>query len=247
MISKTPLATAIAEATGAAPMAADTVSTQEASTSGPGAGNHDGNAKVAINFLGAANDDALVIAIGRILDAMTGNPVYPNPQPTLEVVGAARDAYVAAVHVAKDRSHNAILRRRQLRVDVVGLLRTLALYVQKACGGDPVKLDASGFPAQKRRGARIGILPPPQNVRLARTRTVGAVRARCNTVAGALTYQWRWSTTQAPAAWTAADPVSTASFTIENLAQGAICNVQVRVYSRSGPSDWSDVAVMVVG
>jgi hypothetical protein len=239
MTGNTSQATATAAATDAIPAA-------ESTPSGPGAGNHDGNAKVAIRFLGNASDDALVVAIGRILDAMTGNPVYPNPQPTLEVVGAARDAYVAAVHVAKDRSHNAILKRRQLRSDVVAQMRTLALYVQKACGGDPVKLDASGFPAQKGRGARIGILPPPQNVRLTRSRTTGQVRARCNTVNGALTYQWRWSTAQ-PAVWTAADPVSTASFTIESLAQGAICNVQVRVYSRSGPSDWSDVAVMVVG
>ena len=247
MTRKTPLAAAIATATGAAPLAADTVPATESTTSGPGAGNHPAYAKVAIHFLGADTDIELITAIGRILDAMANNPVYPHPQPTLEVVGAARDRYVSAVHIARDRSHNAILRRRQLRADGVGLMRSLALYVQKACGGDPVKLDASGFPAQRRRTQRIGILPPPQNLRLARTRTAGEVRARCNRVDGAITYQWRWSTTQAPTAWTTADPVSTASFTIEGQAQGAFCNVQVRAFSRSGPSEWSDVAVMVVG
>jgi hypothetical protein len=219
----------------------------ESTTSGPGAGNHPANAKVAIKFLGSDSDDSLVIAIGRILAAMAGNAVYPAPQPTLAVVGAARDAYVSAVLVAKDRSRTAILRRNQLRAAVVAQMRTLALYVQNACGGDPVKLASSGFPAQKGRGLRIGILPPPQNLRLTRSLTAGELRARCNTVAGAMAYQWRWSTAQAPTAWTTSDPVSTASFTIEGQAEGTACNVQVRVFSRSGPSDWSDVAVMVVG
>lgn len=201
--------------------------------------------KVAIAFVGRDSDKALVTRSGRIVALMTGNPVYPAPFPTLAVVVAARDSYVSAVN-GLDRGADSIALRNQQRAVLEQALRELALYVQHASGGDPVKLLSSGYPAQARgkRGS-VGLLPPPQNVRLRRSRTSTQLIALCNAVPSAVSYQWRYATAAAPTAWLQIDPVTAARYTLENVVAGTQYIVQVRAFGSNGPSDWSDSAVMM--
>lgn len=201
--------------------------------------------KIAIAFVGRDSDKALVTRSGRIVALMTGNAVYPAPFPTLAVVSAARDAYVSAVH-RLDRGADSIALRNQQRALLAQALRELALYVQHASAGDPVKLLGSGFPIQSRgkRGS-VGLLPPPQNVRLRRARSSTQLIALCNKVPSAVSYQWRYATAAAPAAWLQVDPVTAARYILENVVAGTQYIVQVRAFGSSGPSDWSDSATMM--
>ncbi|HTD29791.1 MAG TPA: fibronectin type III domain-containing protein [Xanthomonadaceae bacterium] len=202
------------------------------------------NAKVSIAFLGASSDANLVILTGHIVEAMTGNATYPSPVPTLAAIATARDSYVSAVH-ALDRSRASVVLRDSTRAALVQMLRDLALYVQHTCQGDMGKLLTSGFPAQKKRGHPVGVLLAPQNVRLRRGLVTGQLLARCKAERSASSYQWRYATALAPTAWTQADAVTTASFTLNGLARGTDYIVQVRAIGAAGSSDWSSAATVM--
>ena len=200
------------------------------------------NAKVSIAAFDTVTDAKLLVLCGVIVQSMTGNPLYPSPSPSLDTLSAAYQAYSAAVTAAKDHGKAAVARRKQLRGVVVQVLRELALYVQRACGGDRVKLIASGFTPQRQRGAAAPVPSAPQFVRLAQGKLKGQLLARCNPVANALTYEWRYASTAAPTAWVQPAAVSKARLLIEGLTAGTTYTVQVRVIGSAGPSEWSEVA-----
>jgi len=199
--------------------------------------------KVAISFLGKTSDADLIAACGRIVTAMTGNTHYPTPKPTLAAVTAARDTFVAAV-ATLDRGKVSVAVRNAARVPLVQLLRDLSLFVQQASQGDRVVLLGSGYPLQKIRQP-IGVPAAPQNLRLKQGNS-GQLVARCNVVAAAVSYQWRFASAQAPSAWTQPEPTGKATCTLEGLAPGTQYTVQVRAIGRKGASDWCTAASLFV-
>src|SRR5207237_9459604 len=84
-----------------------------------------GKAKVSVTVRSHATNANLIVSIQSILTGMTGNSAYPAPNPTLANITAARDSFIAAVNAAKD-SRRQIVVRRQQRLAVVALVRTLA-------------------------------------------------------------------------------------------------------------------------
>ena len=203
-----------------------------------------GNARVSIKFLTRDTNAALVVSSGRVLAGMTGNQHYPAPVPALADVATARNAFIAAVNEAGN-GRGTTLTRSQRRTQLVALLRSLALYVQQTCNGDPLVLFGSGFPAHKPRQP-TALLSAPVNLRLARGKLSGQLKARCNTVARAGSYQWRYATAAAPTAWTLVDPTLAASFVFDGLVPGTVYVAQVRAVGTAGPSDWSDAASLMV-
>jgi hypothetical protein len=202
-----------------------------------------GRAKVATAFLTRSNDAALIVASGSILVAMTGNGLYPAPVPALAGIVTARNAFVAAANAPKSGTLGVIA-RRQLRVQLVVQLRSLALYVQQTCNGDPVIGLSSGYPLQKTRQP-AGLLPAPVNLRLARGKLSGQLTVRCDVMAQAGSYQWRYATAAAPTVWTLVDPTMGARVLLEGLAPGTQYVVQVRAVGTLGPSDWAGAAALM--
>jgi len=202
------------------------------------------NAKIAISFLSTNSDAPLAVAIGRVIDAMTGNTTYVTPVPTLATVIAAQASFASAVN-ALNGSRAATVRRDQARAAMVQVVRDLGLYVQHTCAGDMAKLLSSGFPAQKPRGRPASVLTAPQNVRLRPARVSGQLLARCKVLDEAKAYQWRFATALAPTVWTQLDPVTSASITLQGLTRGTDYIVQVRAFGTRGSSDWSDAATLM--
>jgi hypothetical protein len=198
-----------------------------------------------VTFLSANSDAILIIAIGRILDSMTGNTAFSTPVPSLASIAAARAAYVTAVN-ALDRSRAATVSRNQARAVVTQQLRDLALYVQHTSAGDMSLLISSGFPLHKPRRQLAGVLVAPQDVRLRQARVSGQLLARCTLLPDAKAYQWRFATALAPTVWTTLDPVMKASTTLQGLTRGTDYIVQVRAFGTRGSSDWSDSATRMV-
>jgi len=202
-----------------------------------------GRARVSVDFLTRASDALLIMICERILVAMTSNASFPGPVPALADISSARTSFIAAVSAVKSGTL-AVVERRQQRAQLVALLRSLALYVQQACNGDPAILLSSGYPA-RRTPQPVGQLPAPVNLRLARGKITGQLKARCNRVDKAGSYQWRYATSAAPTAWTLVDPTMAASIALDGLAPGTSYVVQVRAVGSHGPSNWSDAATLM--
>jgi hypothetical protein len=201
-------------------------------------------AKPAISFIVQSTDQGLIVAGGRILAAMTANPAYPVPLPTLAVLSAARDGFIAAVN-GNDRGKLAIAARNKARVPYAAALRELSMYVAQLCQGDLVTLLSSGYPAQQRRGAVVQIAPStPANVRVRQGLSSGQLVGRCDRTAGAALYQWRYATAVAPTVFTVTDINSRGRVTLAGVAPGTQYLVQVRACGNRGSSDWSDAVVV---
>ncbi len=202
-------------------------------------------AKISINFLNDDSDADLLVNTGRVLDSMTSNPNFPTPDPTLAVVGTAHDEFDAAVS-GLDGSSDAFALRDVKRAALTAVMRDLAVYVQKASGGDLVKILSSGFPVQKERQP-VAELDRPQNMRLSRPGMSGQLKARCTPVDNAVSYQWRWATTTAPTNFTMVEPPTTAaSVLLEGLTPGVYYTAQVRAIGTKGlMSEWSDPSTLM--
>jgi hypothetical protein len=202
-----------------------------------------GKAKVAVSFFNRSSDAVLIVASLHIVNAMTGNPAYPTPNPQIADIVTARNAYVAAVDAAKGNAIGVVV-RKQKRAALIALLRTLSHYVQVASAGDLPTLLGSGYTAQRTRQP-IGLLTAPADLRLTRGKATGEIVARCNKLAGAGAYEWRYATTTAATVWTSTGATLAARITLENLAPGTQYIVQTRSVGTTGPSNWSNAATLM--
>jgi hypothetical protein len=203
-----------------------------------------GNARVAIGAFSKATDAKLIVATKSVLAGMAGNAAYPSPNPKLSDITSTFNNYLAAVNAARDSSVQIVVRGQQ-RKALVAMLRTLALYVQIASGGDLPTLLSSGFTAQRTRQP-VGPLPAPANLRLYRGKLSGQLIARCGRLKQAGAYEWRYATTAAPTAWVEVDSTFAANVVIEGLVPGTQYIVQTRALGTAGPSDWCDAATLMV-
>ncbi len=199
-----------------------------------------------ISFLNYDSDGQLVVDVGAIIAAMTGNKYYPTPSPTLEAVTAAWNDYSTALANAADGGGTLKAIKNAKRAALVSLIRALALYVQGACNGDLAILKSSGFPNQKPQHEPIGILPAPANLTPALGARSGDLDAIAAPVPGGSVYNWQLMTAAAPTVIVQTAQTTAASNTFSGLTPGVAYIVQINVVGSAGPSDWSTSAPKMV-
>lgn len=200
---------------------------------------------VSLAFLGSDTDAELIIHTDTILSDMTGNADYPTPVPTLAAVGTANGDFTTALSAAAGGGVALTATKNAKREVLVGLLRSLAAYVQAHCNNDLTTLLGSGFVAQKQRQP-AGVLPAPDNLRLQRGDLSGQLKARVSPVTNAGSYQWRYAVSTAPTTWIDGGTTTAASTIVNGLTPGVIYVMQCRAIGSAGPSDWSDPAMLMV-
>jgi hypothetical protein len=202
--------------------------------------------KPAIGFLTADSDAQLATNTDTIITAMTGNPKYATPSPTLAVITTARNEFTTAIANAADGGKELTAIKNAKRAALCALLRELASYVAVACKGDLADLLSSGFPIQKPNRTPAGVLPAPATPVLtlgARTRELDATTER---VPNGFVYNWRAALASAPTQYVKLMQTTAASTTFVGLTPGQIYLVGVNVVGSQGPSDWSDNAQLMV-
>jgi hypothetical protein len=215
---------------------------QPASIASPGGAGR--VAKVAVNFMTTDTDAQFIVDTARVVAGITGNAAFPTPTPALATVVAARNAYLAAVTAGQDSRLGRSLRKK-MRVALVVLLRQLAHYVEDTSAGDRTVLMSSGFPMQQ-RGAPVGPMPAPSQVRLAKGKTSGTAIARCRRIVRARAYQWRIAPAATPTAWLPVVTTFGAHAEFEGLAPTTMYVVQVCAVGTAGAGDWSETATVLV-
>lgn len=202
--------------------------------------------KPSIQFLNNDSDAKLITNTKSILIAMTDNPSYLQPEPTLPVVQTALDGLVVSVADAANGGVVLTALKNDRRAALVALLRQLASYVQVACKGDLTVLLTSNFPIQKPQRSPIGVLPAPNIIAVTLGSRSGELNANASPITGAAIYNWRLSAANAPTVVVQTAQTTAASNVFDNLTPGVIYNVEANVVGSAGPSDWSDAVPLMV-
>src|SRR5579875_3346479 len=80
---------------------------------------------------------ALVNDTRGIVKAMTGNPAFPNPTPTLAAITTAADDLQAAATAALTRAKGTVAIRNEKHTALVQLLVQLKAYIQARADANP--------------------------------------------------------------------------------------------------------------
>jgi hypothetical protein len=196
--------------------------------------------KSSVSFLTKDSDEKLIISVGAILTALTGNVRFPTPAPTLPVITASLDAFSIAVTNAVDAGRVERAIKREKRAALVALMRQLASYVQVTANNDLAVFLSSGFPVQKTQREPIGVLPAPANLTVTFGPRSGELRAAAGPVSGAAIFNWRISTAANPNVVVQALQTTAANCTFNSLTPGVVYQVEANVVGSAGPSDWTE-------
>ncbi len=203
--------------------------------------------KPSTTFINKDTDPQLVLRTEGIGQAMTNNPKYATPDPTLPVLAEARTEFAEAVAAAQQGGREATANKNAKRAVLEALLRRLAIYVQGACGGDLTVLISSGFPIQKPERQPVGVLPPPSNLTVTFGPRTGELHMTATASPGAAIFNWRVSRADAPTVIVQTLQTPGGRGTVANLTPGVVYNVEANVVGAAGPSSWTEaVAHMVV-
>ncbi len=131
------------------------------------------------------------IQFGRqIVQAMTDNPNFPTPTPTLPKLSEGslelEDAYnnaQAARQAAKART--SVQDDRAVELD--WFITQMALYVESASDGDKAKIESAGF-SVRNPATPVGALPAPVDLQVAPSEHAGTADASWKPVRGAKAY-----------------------------------------------------------
>jgi hypothetical protein len=201
--------------------------------------------KPTVSFLNRQPDVGLAGSVAGILLCMTGNPAYPAPSPSLPAVQTALDEFKSSITDAADGGRTLTARKNEKRKALVLLVRALACYVQAACNGNQPILLGSGFPTHKPRSP-IGLLLAPKNLKISLGYLSGELDGSVAPVSGALTYNWRLTTTAQPDVVVQSEQTSAANVSFEGLTPGVIYQLKANAIGTAGVSDWTTPATQMV-
>ena len=194
--------------------------------------------KILLSFV-RVSDALLESFTENVIAKMTGNPSFTTPDPTLTAVGAALANFKSAMTAMQQGGTQATLARDAAREALTGLLRDLALYVQKQSKGDPAVMLSSGFDIYNTSGRSQSPLDTPAISGITNG-TVGQLTLHVTPLDGARSYETQYCT--ADGVWKPA-PISTQARNIDvpGLTPGTVYTFRVRgVGGSTGFSNWSD-------
>jgi hypothetical protein len=198
--------------------------------------------KPAISWLTNDNDALLLNDCSVILTALADNKnIYANPTPDLASIQTALDNFSDGVSASAIGGQADTIKKNNLRLVLVALMRQLAAYVGVACKGNMENLVLSGFPVQKPVRQPIGPLPQPQGLTVTHGDQRGQLAGKVNPVFGAVIYNWR-CTPATPGATAVVEQDTAASHTFEALSAGVNYTIDVNAAGSAGVSDWSNPA-----
>lgn len=189
------------------------------------------------------------IALARqIVTAMTGNPNFTTPNPTLASITTLANTLstkVANHDTAKAAQETSLAERDVAEVALAGGLTQIGAYVENIAGGDRVKIESAGMQVRG-TNAPVGPLARVDNLALSEGDFDGTLDAMWKPLRGAKSYEVQVSNSP-DTGWTPKLTASRSNVTIQGLTSGAKVWVRVRaVGADSTPGPWSDPATKTV-
>ena len=141
-------------------------------------------------------DNELASSAQNIVNKMTGNPNFTDPQPTIETIQEATYAYSAALARSKDGSKEDTAIKNACLLGLETWLFTLGNYVNLIAVYDVVILESSGYPISK-IPEPVGILAAP-SLMVHYGQNPGEISVEMSPIAKASGYIVLYSTLPAP-------------------------------------------------
>jgi hypothetical protein len=185
----------------------------------------------------------LIGKTSAIIAAMTGNPSFPSPFPTLATVTSDSAALTSVQAVALTRAKGAAAERNAKLAIVVADLKLLAAYVQSVADGGPANaisiIESAGMSVMKPRETT-----PKQDLALKHGAVSGIVLVLAKAQGPHAAYEWQWSTDGKT--WTSLPTTIQAKTSITGLTPGTTIYVRHAVVTKTGVGDFGQVASMMV-
>src|SRR6266487_4108486 len=129
----------------------------------------------------------------NIVNSMTGNPNFPEPNPALAAVQENIDAYNAALAKATSNGGKAdTLDKDQKRKILQTSLAQLGSYVENTAEGNEVVMAGSGFDLSKVK-SKVGALQKPENFKSEPASNKGTMQLSVKKVVNADFYEFQFS------------------------------------------------------
>jgi hypothetical protein len=186
----------------------------------------------------------IIEKVRNIVLMLTGNLFFATPNPPLPAITTEVDKLETDFQNALDGGKTKTKAVRLQKNKVLDLVTSLSAYVQTTSLGDEVKILSSGFDVRKTR-TPVGILPPPQNVRVVFGEHPGELIVRWNGVARRSGYKVQMTTdVNSAESWEDLPGGETGQvrLVVSGLTSGTIYWFRVFTKSAAGYSGPSDVA-----
>ena len=169
--------------------------------------------------------------VNVILTAMTGNPTFGSPNPTLASTTTLKNtaatklaAYNSAVAAVATALSDRDVAFENLRAG----LTQLAAYVDNIANGDRVKIESAGMPVRNDPDP-ISELAPVENLTLDFTEFEGALHASWDQVRGAGAYEIQASVDPVtPTSWAFKDISTTITTVLKDFTSGTKMWIRIR-------------------
>ena len=127
----------------------------------------------------------------KVQNAMTQNPLFPTPSPSMEVFADALTAYVSQLAKAGSRDANAVAAKNARRAALVALCVQLGYSVSNVANGDVEALVSTGLPLRRKR--QTVMLNPPSNLRISNGKNPGELDLKVDGMKGAVSFGFEYT------------------------------------------------------
>jgi hypothetical protein len=187
------------------------------------------------------SDPKLETFSNQVSTSMTGNPVFPDPVPTLPEIATLITDFTTALNESKDGDRLKIAIKNQKRKALIDGLILLANYVLFQSAGSKVDAISSGFKVSKSPSP----LPPivkPEDFRINYGSNPGELILRVKRQRGVVTYLFQYATDEEMALgmWKGI-PCSKSTCTITGLTASVKYNLRVAAVGSKEQLMYSDI------
>jgi hypothetical protein len=187
---------------------------------------------------------ALINYAQAIAKALTGNPHFPNPTPTIAALIAATAALVAAENAALTRAKGAVVQRNAARKSLVQLLQLLRANVQSAADSDPDNaltiIESAGIDVRKPTVRKPRVFAATQAA------ISGSAKLVAPSSGPRSSYEWEISS-DGGKTWVPAPPSIQARTTLPGLPTGTTVQFRYRAITpKAGAGNWSAPVSLLV-
>jgi len=193
------------------------------------------------------NSRTLILFARKLINRMTGNAAFADPQPALADIQTKLDEYVSLAVAADDGTKKDRVDRDVAGDELKGLLRILASYVSMTAAGEASIILSSGFDTRNESEP----LPPvsiPAALKALRSGKDGIVDVDWDAVTDAVSYQVMMTTddpSSIAAVWTSVAVTSRSQAEISGLVPGVYYWFKVKAIGRGTVSGFSDPAMIM--